>query len=45
MRNAIREVLEDLPEAVITAAVLALFEAVFIAWIIIAATPIPEVMQ
>jgi hypothetical protein len=41
MREAFREIIHDLPEAIVTAAVLALIQAVVIAWLIIAATPVP----
>ncbi len=42
MREIIRELLDDLPEAVITAAVVAFFECVLLGWAIIAATPVPQ---
>lgn len=45
MREAIREIVDDLPAALITAAGIALVEAAVIAWMIVLATPIPEVMQ
>lgn len=45
MRSAIREIVADLPHAVLTAAGLALFMYCVIGILIVLATPIPEVMQ
>jgi hypothetical protein len=41
MREAIREIVADLPDAILTAAAIAAFEAVAIGILIILATPVP----
>lgn len=45
MRSALRELVADLPEAIITATGMAVFMSCVIGILIVLATPIPEVMQ
>jgi len=45
MREAIREIIGDLPQAIITAAGVMVFLGCVLGIIIIIATPIPDVMQ
>ena len=45
MREAVREILGDLPQAILTAAGVMIFLACVIGVLIVAATPIPEVLQ
>lgn len=45
MREAIREIVADLPEAVVTAACVMIFLAGVIGLLIVIATPIPDVLQ
>lgn len=45
MREIIREIVADLPEAVLTAAGVMIFMAGVIAVLLVVAIPIPEVLQ
>lgn len=45
MRSAIREIVADLPHAILTATGMVIFMYCLIGILIVLATPIPEVMQ